>query len=320
MPDTVPKTLPRRRLPGTDLEVTPVAAGGAVLASMPRAFGYDVPEERALATIRGVLRGPLNFLDTGAGYGEGESERRIGLVLRESGGLPPGFVLSTKVDPDPATRDFSGAQALRSAEQSLARLGLDRLHLLHLHDPERITFEQAMAPGGPVEAMLRLQREGVVRYLGVAGGPIDLLRRFVATGAFQVVLTHNRYTLVDRSAALLIEEASRAGVGVLNAAVYGGGILAKGPEVLPTYAYRETGAEMLERIERMSRACAEAGVPLRTAALQFSVRESRIGATVVGLSHPERIQELVAQLETPIPESLWATLDREVPAEAGWLA
>lgn len=319
MAETATDTLPRRRLPGTDLEVTPVAAGGAVLASMPRAFRYDVPEERALSTIRAILRGPLNFLDTGASYGQGESERRIGVVLREAGGLPPGFVLSTKVDPDPATRDFSGSQALRSAEQSLARLGLDRLQLLHLHDPERITFEQAMAPDGPVEAMLRLQREGVVRYLGVAGGPVELLRRFVATGAFQVVLTHNRYTLVDRSAAPLIDHASRAGVGVLNAAVYGGGILAKGPEVLPTYAYRQVGDKVVERIQRMTTLCAEAGVPLRTAALQFSVRDPRIGATVVGLSHPERIREVAAQLETPIPDSLWAALEREVPPEAGWL-
>jgi len=319
MPESVPDTLPRRRLPGTDLHVTPVAAGGAVLASMPRAFRYEVPEERALATIRAVLRGPLNFLDTGASYGQGESERRIGIALREVGGLPPGFVLSTKVDPDPVTKDFSGAQALRSAEQSMARLGLDRLQLLHLHDPERIPFEEAMAAGGPVEAMLRLQREGVVKYLGVAGGPIELLRRFVATGAFQVVLSHNRYTLVDRSAEPLIAEAAAAGVGVLNAAVYGGGILAKGPDVLPTYAYRDVSAEVRERIERMSRLCDEAGVPLRTAALQFSVRDPRVGATVVGLSHPERIDEVVAQLRTPVPDSLWTALERELPAAASWL-
>lgn len=319
MPDPVPNPLPRRLLPGTELEVTPVAAGGAVLASMPRAFRYEVPEERALATIRAILAGPLNFLDTGASYGQGESERRIGIVLREIGGLPAGFVLGTKVDPDPVTKDFSGSQALRSAEQSMARLGLDRLQLLHLHDPERIPFEVAMASGGPVEAMLRLQREGVVKYLGVAGGPVDLLRRFVATGAFQVVLTHNRYTLVDRAAGPLIEEARGAGVGVLNAAVYGGGILAKGPDVLPTYAYRETSAEVRERIERMSRLCDEAGVPLRTAALQFSVRDARIGATVIGLSRPERIAEVVGQLGTPVPESLWTALEGELPAAAGWL-
>ena len=319
MADPVSDILPRRRLPGTDLDVTAVAAGGGVLASMPRVFPDDVPEERALATIRNVLDGPLNFLDTGASYGQGESERRIGIVLRERGGLPPGFVLATKVDPDPQTRDFSGSQALRSAEQSLARLGLDRLQLLHLHDPERIPFEQAMAPDGPVEAMLRLQREGVVRYLGVAGGRIDLLRRFVATGAFQVVLTHNRYTLVDRSAEPLVEDATRAGVGVLNAAIYGGGILAKGPATVPTYAYRPADPQVLERIQRMSSLCAGAGVPLRTVALRFSVREARIAATVVGFSRPERIADVVEQLRTPIPDSLWAALESEVPSETVWL-
>lgn len=319
MADLVPDPLARRRLQGTDLEVTPVAAGGAVLASMPRAFRYDVPEERALATIRSILAGPLNFLDTGASYGQGESERRIGVVLKEVGGLPPGFVLSTKVDPDPVSKDFSGNEVLRSAERSLARLGLDQFQLLHLHDPERITFEQAMAPDGPVEALLRLQREGVVKHLGVAGGPVDLLRRFVATGAFQVVLTHNRYTLVDRSAAPLIEDATKARVGVLNAAVYGGGILAKGPEVLPTYGYRDVRDEVRERIDRMTRRCEEFGVPLRTAALQFSVRDKRIGASVVGLSRPERIGQVVAQLSAPIPEALWTALEQEVPAETAWL-
>ncbi|MGH7910313.1 MAG: aldo/keto reductase [Candidatus Dormibacteraceae bacterium] len=312
------RPLRRRRLPGTDLEVTPVCAGGAVLASLPRAFGYEVPEERALATIRAVLAGPLNFLDTSASYGLGESERRIGVVLRELGGLPAGFVLSTKVDPDPETKDFSGEQALRSVEQSLGRLGLDRLQLLHLHDPERIPFEVAMAPRGPVEAMLRLQREGVVRHLGVAGGPVDLLRRFVETGAFQVVLTHNRYTLVDRSAGPLIEEARRAGVGVLNAAPYGGGILAKGPATVRTYAYREVSEMLRERIERASRLCEVSGLPLRRVALRFSVRDARIGATVVGLSRPERVGELAAELGAPVPEPLWEALDRELQPAGGW--
>lgn len=311
--------LPRRRLAGTDLDVTPVCAGGAVLASMPRAFRYDVPEERALATIRAILDGPLNMLDTGASYGQGESERRIGLVLRERGGLPDGFVLSTKADPDPETKDFSGDQVLRSVEGSLRRLGLDRLQILHLHDPERISFEEAMAPDGPVEAMLRLQRDGVVRYLGVAGGPIDLLRRFLSTGAFQLVLSHNRYTLVDRSAAPLLEDAEQRGIGVMNAAVYGGGILAKGPDAIGTYAYREVSSGVVERITRMDRLSEKAGVPLRTAALQFSVREPRIATTVVGLSHPERIGEVVEQLRTPVPEELWDALESELPSEDGWL-
>jgi D-threo-aldose 1-dehydrogenase len=303
----------RRPLGNTKLRVTPLCSGGAVLASMPATFGYDVPEARAVQTVRRVLRGPLNFLDTSAGYGGGESERRIGIAIREEGGLPPGFVLATKIDPDPITNDFSGDQALRSVEESMGRLGLDTLPLVHLHDPERITFEQAMAGDGPVQALLRLQREGVVAYVGVAGGPIDLLRRLIATGAFQVVLTHNRHTLVDRSAEPLLQDASEAGLGVVNAAVYGGGILAKGPENVSTYAYREASPELIDRIGRMRRLCAEAGVSLQAAALQFSLREPRIHSTVVGFSRPDRVDECVALAETPIPERLWSDLDALTP-------
>src|ERR671938_375558 len=106
---------------------------------------------------------------------------RIGVVLRERGGLPPGFVLSTKVDPDPQTRDYSGAQARRSVERSLTLLGLDHLQVVYLHDPENTTFEQAMAPDGPVAALQQCRAEGVIAQIGVAGGPIDLMMRYVET-------------------------------------------------------------------------------------------------------------------------------------------
>ncbi len=111
----------------------------------------------------------------------------------------------------------------------MERLGVDHLALLHLHDPERISFAEAMAPGGPVEAMRELVAEGLVDHLGVAGGPIELLRRFVATGFFEVVLTHNRWTLLDQSAGPLLDDCDAAAVAVLNGAPFGGGMLAKGP-------------------------------------------------------------------------------------------
>src|SRR5207253_7308760 len=103
-----------RPLGSTGLQVTPICIGTAPLGSMPDTFAYEVPEERALATIRAFFAGPLNFLDTAASYGDGESERRIGIVLRELGGLPSGFVLATKADRDLQTGVFTGAQMRRS--------------------------------------------------------------------------------------------------------------------------------------------------------------------------------------------------------------
>src|SRR5258708_5357755 len=199
---------PKRPYGMTGLPVTSICVGCAPLGDMPETFKYSVPETQALETLRAVFRGQFNFLDTAASYGDGESERRIGIMLRETGGLPPGVVLGTKADRDLHTGEFSGEQMQRSVERSLRLLGLERIQLLYLHDPEHITFEAAMAPGGPVEVLRGLREEGVIEHLAMAGGPIDLMIQFVETGLFEAVITHNRYTLIERSAAPLLEVAA----------------------------------------------------------------------------------------------------------------
>src|SRR6266700_4099285 len=108
-----------RSLGTTDLQVSALCIGCAPLGNMPDTFSYSVPEEQALATVRAIFQSPINFLDTAASYGDGESERRIGLVLKEMGGLPSGYVLATKADRDLTSGDFSGEQMRRSVERSL---------------------------------------------------------------------------------------------------------------------------------------------------------------------------------------------------------
>lgn len=301
--------LPRRPFGATELLVTSLSIGTAQLGNMPETFDFSVSEERALATLGAAFNSPINFLDTAASYGDGESERRIGIILKELGGLPSGYALATKADRDLQTGDFSGDQIKRSVERSLRLLGLDRLQIVYLHDPEHTTFEDIMAQGGALDVLARFRDEGVIGHLGIAGGPIDLMIRFVETGAFEAVITHNRYTLVNRSAAPLLDLAASRGLAVLNAAPYGSGILAKGPDTYARYAYHDAPAELVERVRRLAEICQRYGVPLAAAALQFSLRDPRITSTIVGASRPERIEQTLELARHSIPEELWLELD-----------
>jgi D-threo-aldose 1-dehydrogenase len=299
----------RRTLGGTGLSVSPLCVGCAPLGDMPDTFDYSVDEERAAETLGAVFGSPINFLDTAASYGDGESERRIGKMLGEMGGLPEGVVLATKADRDLTTGDFSGEQMRRSVERSLRLLGMDRLQLVYLHDPEHESFEHMVEPGGPVEVLKGLEEEGVIQHLGVAGGPIDLMIRFLETDFFEAVITHNRYTLVNRTANHLFDVAAEHGVAALNAAPYGSGILAKGPDAYARYEYGEAPREMVEQVRAMLDACLEFEVPLAAAALQFSLKDPRIASTIVGMSRPERVRQTLELAAHPIPAELWERLD-----------
>ena len=201
----------------------------------------------------------------------------------------------------------------------MERLGVDRIALLHLHDPERISFREAMARGGPVEALVELHDQGVVDHLGVAGGPVGLLQQYLDTDVFEVVLSHNRYTLLDRSAEQLFRSAAARRIGVLNAAPYGGGMLSKGPDVQRHYAYGAGDERIGRAAESMAAACLRHDVPLAAAALQFSLRAEMIDSTVVGVSSPQRVDQTVELTSVGIPADLWVELEQFTPSREVWL-
>lgn len=307
----LPDILARRPFGNTGIEVPPVSIGCAPLASMPDTFTYGVPEERALETIRTALGSPINYLDTAASYGDGESERRIGIVLRERGGLPASARLETKVGAATGGA-FDGESTRRRFERSLELLGVDRVGVVFLHDPESIGFETAMADDGPVSVLHDLRDQGSIGHIGVAGGPIDLMMRFVETGLFEAVITHNRYTLLNRVADPLLTLGHEMGVAVLNAAPYASGILAKGPDAYPRYVYHEAESSVVARARQLAAICDRHGVPLAAAALQFSMRDPRITSTIVGMSKPQRIPETIGLTEYTIGDDVWEEL-RAVP-------
>ena len=297
------------RLGRTDLEVTSVCFGTSGLGDMPDTYGYGVDEARAKATLSAIFDGPVNFLDTSRIYGLGRSEERIGAAIRERGGLPAGFVVSTKLDRDPKTNRFDAAQARRSLEQSLKALGLERVDLLHLHDPEHTrSVDETVSRDGALGELFRIKEEGLARAIGLAAGVVSTMMPLLRDWDFDVLITHNRFTLANRNADAMLDLAAAKGIAVLNAAPYASGVLAKGSTAYPRYAYQEASAEMLDPIRRIEAVCMLHGVPPGAAALQFSMRDPRIASTICGVTKPERVKQTVNWARFPIPEEAWAEL------------
>jgi D-threo-aldose 1-dehydrogenase len=291
--------------------------GGAPLGSMPENFGHEVGYDEAVALVRHILDSPVRVIDTSNGYSGGESERRIGAGIAASDGLPADFLITTKVDAK--GRDYSGTRVRQSVGESRERLGLDVLPMVFLHDPEYQDFTEMTRPGGAVETLRALRDEGEIGHIGLAGGPVQEMRRYLDLGGFEVLLVHNRWTLVDRSATELIARAHEAGIAVVNAAIYGGGLLAKPRSGITSYMYQPAPAETLWAVAEMDRLCAEHGTDLATAALQASVRDPQISTTIVGLSSPQRLDSLLASLEPDLPDALFDELADRLPAREHWV-
>ncbi|KJQ53431.1 aldo/keto reductase [Microbacterium sp. SA39] len=273
-------------------------------------------EDAALETALSLLRSGL-LIDTSHNYSGGASERTLGVALAT---LAPNERSSaaarilTKVDRDPETGRFDADRVLRSAEESLGRLGVDAVPLLHLHDPYVVTVRDALAPGGAVSGLVRLREEGVAASIGIAAGPAPLVQRYVDSGLFDAVLCHNRYTLVDRSAAPLFEDARRRGMRVFNAAPFGGDLLARGPRPGARYHYRSASDELRGWTAGAEAVCLRHGVSLPAVALTISLHADVVDATVVGVSSPARLEALLGLADTTIPEAVWAELDALGPA------
>jgi len=301
---------PQTATPRMKLKIPRICFGTSSLSGMPDTYGYDVDVERAHATVRAIFDGPVNFLDTSNNYGMGRSEARIGDVIRERGGLPKGFIVSTKLDRDMETGRFEAARARRSLEESLKRLGLDRVQLLHLHDPEHsASVAEITGKGGALPELMKMKEEGLADAVGLAAGTVEVMMPLLRDWEFDALITHNRFTLVNRNAEPMIAFAASKGIAVLNAAPYASGVLAKGTASMPRYVYQEASAEMLAPVKRIEAICAKHGVPPGAAALQFSLRDPRIVSTICGVSKPERVKETLAWADWPIPDAMWAELN-----------
>ncbi len=279
----------------------------------------SVTESDADATVATSLASGIRFFDTAPHYGAGLSERRLGRALlgvdRES------VAIATKVgrqivDADGAVvppggvgvrtvMDSSADGVIRSLESSLTRLGLDRVDVLYLHDPEDVDVALESA----IPAMLRLRDEGVVRFIGVGMNHSAPLARFAAEADVDLVMVAGRYTLLDRSADDdLLPVAAANGVDVIAAGVFNTGILAE-PSDNAKYDYRPATADELGRARALQQYCTEHGVRLAAAAIRFPLRHPAIAGVVVGARNADEVRQFAADAAAAIPSELWTGLD-----------
>jgi D-threo-aldose 1-dehydrogenase len=209
------------------------------------------------------------------------------------------------------TGRFDADRARRSAEESLSALGVDRFQILHLHDPEHARdLKEISRPGGAIDTLMRMKEEGLTQAVGLAMGRRDLFMQLLADWPFDVLLSHNRYSLLNRSAGPLFDQAATRGIAVMNAAPFAGGILAKGSNHTSRITYQEADDASLSAVRSIEDICARNAIPTGSAALQFSVCDLRVTSTVIGVSRPDRVQQAIdwalAGLPGPVFDELSA--------------
>ncbi|MFD1717245.1 aldo/keto reductase [Georgenia deserti] len=307
--------------------VTPrCVLGCAALAGLYR----PVAEEEAQAALEAAWELGVRRFDTAPHYGVGLSEERLGRFLRTK--PRDSFTISTKVGrllvDDPAAvdgtdefygtprrsrrRDYTADGVLRSLEESLERLGLDRVDLALVHDPEDF-MDQALDEAAP--ALSRLRAEGVLNGYGVGTNVTGTARRFVSETDVDTVMIAGRYSLLDRRAEEgLLDLCHDRDIRVLAAAVLNSGILVD-PAPGARFNYAPAPDWLLAAARHMDGACAAHDLPLRAAALQFPVRHPAVDAVVLGAGSEATVRDSVAWLRAPVPDELWAELDALLPEQ-----
>ncbi|WP_024508903.1 aldo/keto reductase [Bradyrhizobium sp. ARR65] len=326
---TLLSALPRRALGRTGLSVSVLGFGTAPLGDLY----VQLDDRTAIAAAERAFELGINLLDTSPLYGHGLAEHRCGTAIRRASREE--IVVCTKVgrwmdpmhgrgdgsgfvggQPHRAVVDYSYDGTMRSVEQSLLRLGTDRLDLLLIHDVDIWThgadaieerFREAMA--GAYVALDRLRGEGVVAGIGVGVNEAEMCVRFAKAGSFDVMLLAGRYSLLEQPALThFLPLAQQQGIGVLLGGVFNSGILATGAVSGAKYNYRDAPPEILTKVAEIERVCTAHGVALPTAALHFALGHPAVASVVLGAQAPQEVERNAAALSTNVPAALWADL------------
>ncbi|TCC26975.1 aldo/keto reductase [Kribbella speibonae] len=306
------------------IDVPRFGLGCAPLGNLFRQYS----EAEADAILDAAWDAGVRYFDTAPHYGLGLSEQRVGRFLATK--PRDEYVLSTKVgrllreDPSwdgaamaaggfvvPArlqrVLDYSAAGVRASVEESLARLGLDRVDILYAHDPELSGVPGATESA--LAALAELRAEGTVGAIGTGSLGIDAQLTTVRTGLADVLMVANRYTLLDQSAVPeLVEACDEYGVRIVAAAVFNSGLLASTPSRDARYDYEAVPDEVFARALKIDKVCAGYGVDLPAVALQYPLLDPRVISVVAGAAAPDQLRQNLAHLDAPIPPALWQDL------------
>ena len=312
------KTSERGQLGKTSLQVTRLGLGSAPLGGLFE----EVADDEAHRVVEAAWQAGVRFFDTAPLYGHGLAEQRMGAILRTK--PRDQFVLATKVGrllragapPEPGQAykgvppvnpvyDFSYDGVMRSVEESLHRLGLDRVDVLHIHDPDD-HFEQAVS--GAYRALDRLRAEGTIKAVGAGMNQAEMLVRFARAADFDCFLLAGRYTLLDRTgAAELLPLCVEKSIAIIAGGVFNSGILANpGPHA--TFNYQPAPRELVQRAHGLQEVCKRHGVELKAAAIQFPLRHPAVASVLTGCRSVREVEENVRMFQTPIPSALWDEL------------
>ena len=298
-----------------------LALGGAPLGNLFE----PVSEADAQATVDAAWARGVRCFDTAPLYGHGLSEARLGRAL--SARPRDEYVLSTKVGrllvpvadldardptifadvpPVEPVFDFSRDGVLRSVDASLERLGVDRIDLLHVHDPDDHLDD---AENSAFPALVRLRDEGVIRAVGLGTNLVSVANRFVGRVDLDWLLLAGRCTLLDRSGPdEVFGRCLEHGVRILAAGVFNSGVLAA-PAADARFFYAPVPPDVLARVRSMQYVCADFGVPIAAAAIQFPLRARGVDTVLVGARTAAEVDEDADLLDVPIPVDLWNALD-----------
>jgi len=308
------------RLGQTQLDVTRLGLGTAPLGGLFEALADD----EAHRVVEAAWSAGIRFFDTAPQYGNGLAEQRLGAVL--SSKPRDQYVLATKVgrllragapkesDTFPGAPplnpvfDFSYDGVMRSVEESVTRMGIDRIDVLHIHDPDE-HFEEALS--GAYPALDRLRKEGTIKAVGAGMNQAEMLARFAREASFDCFLLAGRYTLLDQVGLKeLLPLCVERGIAIIAGGVFNSGILAD-PRPGTHYNYQAAPAELVERAARIKAVCERHGVSQKAVAIQFPLGHPAIRTVLTGCRAVEEVKENVESFRTPIPAVVWEDLKAE---------